>query len=114
MPTSHEPSREQQMTTLEDDVAVEVEADDEPTSESGEKRKGRKRDLDFTKVRENHQELADYVNAHSGLDPISANQVKALLTLRSDFTDTPEQKAKREAAAQARKEAAKKYEGLTP
>jgi len=98
-------------TTLEQDVAAEVESTDEDAPQAA--TRGRKRDLDFTKVRDSHQELADYVNANSGIDPVSANQVKAILTLKQDWAATPEQEAKREAAKEAREEAAKKYEGLS-
>lgn len=68
---------------------------------------------DFTKFRPAHQELADYVNANSGLDPVTPNQVKAILALRSDFANSPEQKAAREerkAKLAAEKE---RFAGLT-
>lgn len=100
------------MTTLEEDVSVEVETPTEETPES--KKKGRKRDLDFNTAKEHHQELADYVNQHSGLDPVTGNQVKAILTLKQDWSATPEQEAKRASAKAAREAAAEKYKGLTP
>jgi len=99
------------MTTLEEDVAVEVEV---PTETEGESKKGRKRDLDFTKVRESHEGLAAYVNERSGLPPVTANQVKAILTLKTDFAATPEQEAKREEAKAKRAAANAKYAGMTP
>lgn len=99
------------MTTLEEDVSVEVEAPTEETSET--KKKGRKRDLDFTKFSEANQQLADYVNAHSGLDPVSGNQVKAILTLKQDWYTTPEQESRRAAVKAARAATAAKYEGLS-
>lgn len=55
------------------------------------------RDRDFTKYRKLHSDLATYVNEHSGLDPVTPNQVKAILYLRPDFNNTPEQKAERDA-----------------
>lgn len=76
--------------------------------------KENKRERDFSKFRPAHQELADYVNAHSGLDPITPNQVKALLALRVDFNNLPEQIAKR-AERKAEREAEKsKYAGMSP
>lgn len=73
---------------------------------------GKKRERDFTKFRPSHQELADYVNANSGLDPITPNQVKALLALRIDFNNLPEQKELREARKAERMAAKTRYEGM--
>lgn len=71
-----------------------------------------KRERDFTKFRPAHQELADYVNKHSGLDPITPNQVKALLSLRIDFNNLPEQKNAREVRKAEREAARTKYAGM--
>jgi hypothetical protein len=87
---------------------------DEVQTETTEGKRGRKRDLDFSKFRDNHQELADYINTHSGLEPITPNQVKALLTLKQDWAATPEQEAKRAEAKAARAAVKAKYDGLTP
>lgn len=100
------------MTTVIDAPDVDfpdVEEHDTPTVEAT-----TKRERDFTKFRPMHQELADYVNAHSGLDPISANQVKALLALRIDFAKLPEQVAQREARKAERAAAKSRYDGLSP
>lgn len=74
----------------------------------------RSRERDFTKFRPSHQELADYVNQHSGLDPITPNQVKAILALRVDFNKLPEQMAQREERKAIREAEKSKYEGLSP
>ena len=50
--------------------------------------KGRTADRDFTKFNKMHQEIADYVNANSGLDALTPNQVKAVLLLRADFANS--------------------------
>jgi uncharacterized phage infection (PIP) family protein YhgE len=101
---------------LDSEAAEAVELDTEETGETGETGEteaGKPRDRDFSKVRELHKELAEYVNTHSGLDPITPNQVKALLYLRPDFNNTPEQAQKR-AERKARKEAEDaRYKGLT-
>lgn len=86
-----------------------VEASAEPTTTDE-----KKRERDFSKFRPAHQELADFVNANSGLDPISPNQVKALLALRIDFNKLPEQIAKRVERKAEREAEKSKYAGLTP
>ena len=93
------------------DTSAESEQGTDEKNESGET--GRKRDRDFTKFREQHKELADFVNEHSDLAPVTPNQVKAILTLRSDFNNTPEQVAKREERKRELEEEKKKYEGMT-
>lgn len=73
-----------------------------------------KRGRDFSKVRPYHEQLAAFVNERSGLDPVTANQIKAVLALRTDYGNTDEAKQARE-ARHAELEAAKlKYAGLTP
>lgn len=105
------------MTVTDESVAVEPETEAVATdvdngNDSGEPDKDN-RDRDFTKYRKLHEDLANYVNAHSGLDPVTPNQVKAILYLRPDFNNTPEQKAERD-ARKARKAAEEaEYAGLT-
>jgi hypothetical protein len=104
------------MTITDESVDVSVESDEdanENENEDGGEATGRKRDRDFTKFRESHKELADYINANSGLDPLTPNQVKAVVALRSDFSNTPEQIAKREEAKRKREAEASKYAGLS-
>lgn len=74
----------------------------------------KKRERDFTKFRPAHQELADYVNMHSGLDPITPNQVKAILSLRIDFNNMPEQVEKRNQRKAEREAEKQKYAGMSP
>jgi len=93
--------------TTEQEVVVE-ETTPEQTTE------GKKRERDFTKFRPSHQELADFVNENSGLDPITPNQVKALLALRIDFNNLPEQIAKRDERKTEREAAKTKYSGMSP
>lgn len=69
-------------------------------------------DRNFNAVADQHVELADFVNKNSGLDPVSPNQVKAVLFLRTDFANTPEQIARREARKAEREAAEAKYAGL--
>jgi hypothetical protein len=92
--------------TTEQEVVVE-EATAEQTTE------GKKRERDFTKFRPAHQELADFVNEHSGLDPITPNQVKALLALRIDFSKLPEQIAKRDERKSEREASKTRYAGMS-
>jgi hypothetical protein len=73
---------------------------------------GTKRERDFTKFRPSHQELADYVNENSGLDPITPNQVKAILALRIDFNNLAEQIANRDQRKTEREAARTKYVGM--
>lgn len=73
---------------------------------------GKKRERDFSKFRPAHQELADYVNAHSGLTPITPNHVKALLALRIDFNNLPEQVSQRESRKAEREASRTRYAGM--
>lgn len=106
------------MTATIEDTEVSVEdtatpegTDAEGTSEAPKKRK--RRAHDFTKFRDFHQEVADYVNARSGLDPMTPNQIKAVLLLRTDFANTPEQISAREANKAALEAEKKRYEGMS-
>ena len=92
--------------TDESTVVLEDEAADETVEQ-------KKHERDFTKYRPAHQELADYVNARSGLDPISPNQVKALLALRTDFNNTPEIREQREARKIELAAEKAKFNGMT-
>ena len=94
--------------TITDEFTVEIE-DEAPAVEDKKTERGR----DFSKFRPAHQELADFVNAHSGLDPISPNQVKALLALRTDFNNTAEVKAQREARKAELAAEKAKFNGMT-
>jgi predicted ribosome quality control (RQC) complex YloA/Tae2 family protein len=91
---------------------------DEQNETEGESNSGRKREQDFTKYREFHEDLAAFINANakfieSGQTSVTPNQVKAVLNLRTDFANTPEQVAKRE-QRKAEVEAKKaRYAGMT-
>lgn len=107
------------MSTAPDEtLAPQTEATESPNAESTDaatsaaEAKAAK-DRDFTKVAQLHIELATYVNAHSGLDPISPNQVKALLYLRPEFNASPERAAERAERARRKAENDAKYAGLT-
>ena len=92
-------------------------AETTPEGETDEQKKARERD--FSKFTEKHQELADFVNADSDfqkaeLTNVTANQVKAILALRTDWGNSPEQAEARAARKAAKEEEAKQYEGLNP
>ena len=89
-------------------VVEEIEAPDQEDTTMG-----KKRERDFTKFRPAHQQLADYVNMHSGLEPITPNQVKALLALRIDFNNLPEQIAMRNERKTEREAEKAKYAGMS-
>jgi septal ring factor EnvC (AmiA/AmiB activator) len=84
----------------------------ESTDNEGGKR-GRSADRDFTKHSQLHADIAEFVNANSGLEPVTPHQVKAVLLLRSDFGNSPEQKQAREQRKAEREAENKMYEGLT-
>ncbi len=89
-------------------------AETTPEGETEEQKKARERD--FSKFTEKHQELAEFVNADkdfkkAGLEDVTANQVKAILALRTDWGNSPEQAAAREERKAAKAEEAKQYEG---
>lgn len=96
-----------------------TEVDETEGQTEQEKADGRKeRERDFSKHTVAHQELADFVNAdekfvEAGIAPVNANQVKAILALRTDFNDTPEKIAERAARKAEREELEKKFAGLT-
>jgi hypothetical protein len=96
--------------TLENEVDVtEVSATEVEAQNDDKANKNR----DFTKFRPAHQELADFVNANSGLDPVTPNQIKAILALRTDFANSPEVKAAREERKAKAAEEKAKFAGLT-
>lgn len=77
-----------------------------------------KRERDFSKFTEKHQALADFVNADedfvkAGVDKVNANQVKAILALRTDWGNSPEQAEEREARKAQREAEKAQYAGLT-
>lgn len=79
----------------------------------GEKKPRKPRTRDFTKHSGLHVDLANYINEHSGIEPVTPNQVKAVLSLKTDFANTPEARLARE-TRKAEKEAEKsKYAGMT-
>lgn len=83
-----------------------------------EKKDGRKeRERDFTKYRESDESLATYINADAKVQEagitLTPNQVKAVLSLRTEWADTPERKAEREARKREREEEKKQFAGLT-
>lgn len=104
------------MTVVDENTtAVEVETDDN----GEEKVDGRKnRTRDFSKFTEAHQSLADYINSNpeyqaAGLQGITPNHVKAVLSLRTEWADTPERKAEREARKAEREEEKSQFAGMT-
>ena len=109
----HTTQKERAMTITFDAPDVDTTEQTAVDAETEQTTTGNKRERDFTKFRPSHQELADYVNKHSGLEPITANQVKALLALRIDFNNLPEQIAKRDERKAEREAARTKYDGLT-
>lgn len=97
------------------DNGVDTSAEVAPEGETEEQKRTRERD--FSKFTEKHKELADFVNADEDvrkaeLGPVTPNQVKAILALRTDWGNSPEQAAER-AQRKAEREAEKaQYEGL--
>lgn len=91
------------------DVNTTVESQ-EPQKET----RGRRKERDFTKYRLRDEELANYVNEHSGLDPVTPNQIKAILALRLDWGNTPGQKELRDQRKIKREIDKSKYEGMSP
>lgn len=93
------------MTIMDESVDFAVEDEETPTR--------KKRDRDFSKFRPQHAELAAYVNERSGLPPVSPQQVKAILALRTDFNNTADQIAKREQRKAELLAERNKYAGMT-
>ena len=104
------------MTATADEVQTEVvetpETSGEESEGSGDGR-GRKKDRDFEKFSELHQEIADYVNANSGLAAVTPNQVKAVLILKTDFNNLPENAEKRAKRKAEIAEQKKQFEGMS-
>lgn len=98
--------------TIDAPAEITTDVEDEQTMDEGTD-EAKKRERDFTKFRPSHQELADYVNQHSGLDPVTPNQVKAILSLRIDFNNMPEQIEKRNERKTAREAEKAKYAGMS-
>ena len=88
----------------------------EQTNEDGDDAKSAR---DFSKFRENHKELADFINSHpefvaSELAALEPGQVKAVLALRADFNKLPEQVAKRAERKKELEAEKAKFAGLSP
>ena len=69
---------------------------------TGCRQRGRKREVrDFTVWRDDHESFANFINEnYPGVD-ITPGQVKAAFLLRSEWSNTPERLAEREAAREA-------------
>ena len=82
---------------------VEADAMDETavTESNAPGKRGRKADRDFTTYSEDHESFAEFIKETAGID-ISPVQVKACALLRKDWSETPEQAAKREADKEER------------
>lgn len=105
--------------TITIDAPAEIESDDMDDNDQSQDSMSspdnkKKRERDFSKFRPSHQELADFVNANSGLSPVTPNQVKAILALRVDFNNLPDQISKREERRRERAAAKTRYDGMTP
>jgi hypothetical protein len=114
-------------------VTAVVEAEATETTETATETKvpgtrGRKPESrDWTEVKQDHIDFANYINEHTGLD-ITPNQVKASFLLRAEWSNTPEraeareaaklanaeEKAERQRKAAERKAEAEKYANETP
>lgn len=99
--------------TIAIDAPAEIDTPDVDDTEIMDETMTKKRERDFTKFRPAHQQLADYVNQHSGLEPITPNQVKALLALRIDFNNLPEQVEMRKVRKAEREAEKQKYAGMS-
>lgn len=106
------------MTAVIDDEVTEA-TDETTEGESSEpKKRGRKPgERNLAKPSKLHQELAEFINGNAEAQKagvtVTAEQVGAVLLLRTDFSDTPERKAAREAAKAEREAEKEKYAGLT-
>ena len=100
----------------EDTKAAQTDESGEETDENGETKA---QSRDFSKFRENHKELADFINSHpefvaSELAALEPGQVKAVLALRADFNKLPEQVAKRAERKKELEAEKAKFAGLSP
>ena len=100
----------------EDTKAAQTGESGEETDENGETKAQAR---DFSKFRENHKELADFINSHpefvaSELAALEPGQVKAVLALRADFNKLPEQVAKRAERKKELEAEKAKFAGLSP
>lgn len=93
-------------------------AESDSTDDDDDDKDGRSRD--FSKCTEKHKELAEFINqnedfkkADLGVE-VTGNLVKAVLALRTDFTNTPEQIAARAERKRIREMEKQKYAGLSP
>ena len=103
--------------TIEATEVTEETTEDQSAESSTESSEGAARD--FSKFRENHKELADFINAHpeyvaSELAALEPGQVKAVLALRADFNKLPEQVAARAERKKEIEAEKAKFAGLSP
>ena len=103
--------------TIEATEVTEETTEDQSTESGTESGEGAARD--FSKFRENHKELADFINSHpefvaSELAALEPGQVKAVLALRADFNKLPEQVAKRAERKKELEAEKAKFAGLSP
>lgn len=105
------------MTVTAEAVETETEengADEVEQAEGG--KRGRKRD--FSKSNEHYDSLAGFINTHedfvkAGLDAVNPLQVKAVLALKTEFSNTPEViEARKQRKAELEAENAR-YAGMT-
>ena len=100
----------------EDTTGAQTNESGEETDENGETKA---QSRDFSKFRENHKELADFINSHpefvaSELAALEPGQIKAVLALRADFNKLPEQVAKRAERKKELEAEKAKFAGLSP
>lgn len=101
--------------TMEAPVEEQTGSADEVETEAKGKR-GRTRD--FTKSNEHYDQMANFINTHpdwtnADLGSVTPLQIKAILALKIDFANLPEQAIKREERKAAREEEKKQYAGMT-
>lgn len=99
------------MTMTDENVVEDLTDTEQETAEKVDGRKHRTRD--FTKYRQVHADIAEYVNERSGLDPVTPNQIKAILAFRTEFGNTPEATAAREQRKAELAAEKAKYEGMS-
>lgn len=110
--------------TKDDDMTATLENEtmESVSDDSAPKRRGRKpgvkTERNFQNSSEMHKDLAAFINVHpefisAGLGSVTPEQVRAVLTLRSDFANTPEATEKREARKAAREAEKAKFAGLS-
>jgi superfamily II RNA helicase len=110
------------MTATIEDTGTSAESIDEDNDadevETTETKGKRGRTRDFTKSSEHYDDLAEFVNSHKDwveaeLGSVTPLQVKAILALKTDFNDQPEQVAKREQRKAEREAEKAQFAGMT-